>query len=454
MTFTTVNPATGEVLQLYAGWDSDRLESALAGLSLAQANWSGVSLGDRAACLRRLADGLRAQRDGHACLMTLEMGKLIAESRGEIDRCARVCDYFADHGAQFLADEAIDTEAAASYVTHEPLGTILAIMPWNFPFWQVFRAAVPILLAGNTVLVKHAPSVMGCALAIERLFHGAGFPAGAYQNLPIGVDAVPALLADPRIQGVTLTGSVRAGRAVAQLAGANLKKAVFELGGSDPFIVLEDADLAATVEKAVAARFLNAGQSCISAKRFIVVDTIADAFVELLLGRIETLRHGDPQDAATRLAPLARADLRDTLHGQVQASLDAGAKVLAGCAPIAGPGYFYQASLLDQVRPGMPAFDEELFGPVAVVVRARDEGEAVQLANQSRFGLGGSVWTPNRARGERIVRELQCGVAFVNAMVQSDPRLPFGGCKESGLGRELSRHGILEFTNTKTVWIS
>lgn len=453
MLFTSTNPATGEILHTFPFWNSSQVESALAKTPDARTHWSAKDLHERAALISACAAVLRQGKEQFARLISLEMGKLKTEARHEIDKCAWVLEYFASHADEFLADEVVATEATHSVVVYQPLGTILAIMPWNFPFWQVFRATAPMLLAGNAVLLKHAPTVSGCALAIEQAFCDAGFPEGVFQTLLVGVDAVEGLLADSRVHGMTFTGSVRAGREVAQIAGFNLKKTVLELGGSDAFIVLEDADLEWTVAHAIASRFVNAGQSCIAAKRFIVIDSIADEFVERFRCRAQALQAGDPLDDSTSLAPLARSDLRVALHRQVSASLAAGASPVCGCEAMEGPGYFYLPSVLDRVQPGMAAFDEEVFGPVAAIIRVRDEKEAVQLANHSRYGLGGSVWTGDIERGERIIRQLQCGMGFVNAVVQSDPRLPCGGVKESGFGRELSVHGLREFVNLKSVWI-
>ena len=454
MCLNSTNPATGDHLQAYPAWDGGRLDSLLAGLPRAAADWAATPLPRRAALLRAAANELRRGREASARLISAEMGKLIGEARAEIDKCAWACDFLAEHGGRFLAEETVATEAAQSYVAYEPLGSVLAIMPWNFPFWQVFRAAAPTLLAGNTVLLKHAPNVTGCALAVERIFRDAGWPPGVFQTLPITLEPIPKLLADPRIHGLSFTGGLQAGRTVGALAGANVKKAVLELGGSDPFIVLEDAELEQAVPQALAARFGNGGQSCIAAKRLIVVAAVADAFVERLRALVAALRPGDPLDEATTLPPLARADLREALHRQALDSIRLGAIPLAGCAPVAGAGYFYQASLLDRVRPGMPAFDEETFGPLAAVVRARDEAEAVALANQTRYGLGGSVWSADAARGERVARRLRCGMSFVNAVVKSDPRLPCGGVKDSGHGRELAGQGVRAFTNARTVWVA
>ncbi len=396
---------------------------------------------------------LRRRRDELARLITREMGKLIHESTAEVEKCALACDYYAEHAPAFLADEPIASDAGKSCVAYQPLGTVLAVMPWNFPFWQVFRFAAPTLAAGNTALLKHASNVPQCARAVEQVFREAGFPEGVFRTLMIPAAAVGRVIEDERVHAVTLTGSEAAGRSVAGAAGRVLKKSVLELGGSDPFIVLDDADLEPTVQAAVASRYLNCGQSCIAAKRFILVGSVAEPFLEGLRAGAEALVPGDPLQERTTLAPMARHDLRDELHQQVLDSISAGAAPVTGCAPDTGPGAFYQASILDHVAPGMRAWEEELFGPVAIVIRAEDEEQALSIANASRFGLGGSVWTRDAKRGERMARRLECGAAFVNGMVKSDPRLPFGGIKASGYGRELSRHGIREFVNAKTMWI-
>lgn len=453
MAFTSTNPATGAVLKTIQAWGEPALEQCLREVARATPVWAAQPLADRAALLCQLAVLLRMRQEALARLVTLEMGKLRAEALAEIEKCAWGCEYYAEHGAAFLAPERVVTDATQSYVRYEPLGTVLAVMPWNFPFWQVFRCATPALMAGNTVVLKHAANVPQCALAIEELFRDAGFPADVFRTLLIESQQVERVIADPRVQAVSVTGSVEAGRAVAIAAGGQLKKTVLELGGSDAFIVLDDADLEVAVAQAVTARFLNAGQSCIAAKRMIVVQNVADAFVQGLKAAVESLRPDDPLAEATTLAPLARADLRDELHAQVSDSIAQGAIAVTGCAPLPGPGNYYAPSLLDQVKPGMRAWHEELFGPVACVLRARDERDAVRIANDSCFGLGGSVWTQDSARGERITCALQCGAVFVNGIVKSDPRLPFGGIKQSGYGRELSRHGLLEFVNIKTVWI-
>lgn len=449
----SVNPADGRLLATFEPWDAERTESMLARAERAAASWRDTPLAERCEILRRAASVLLSRRDSLARLATMEMGKLATEAQAEIEKCALGCQYYAEHAPGFLADEPIATEARRSYVACRPLGTVLAIMPWNFPFWQVFRFAAPALAAGNTVLLKHASNVPQCALAIEEVLREAGLPEGVFITLMIPVAGVEAVIRDPRVHAVTLTGSEEAGRKVAAVAGAALKKTVLELGGSDPFIVLPDADLELAVDRAMSSRFGNAGQSCIAAKRFIVVGRIADEFVERLRERVEALRPGDPSATDTTLAPLARVDLRDSLHQLVEKSIAQGAVPVSGCRPLDGPGAYYAASILDHVKPGMPAFEEETFGPVASITRAGSADEAVDLANSSRYGLGGSVWTRNVTVGERLALQLRCGCAFVNGMVKSDPRLPFGGVGHSGYGRELSHHGIHEFVNITSVWV-
>lgn len=453
MTFQSINPANGELLAEYPAWDGAAVEQALAQAAAAAPAWAATPLTQRCELMRRAAAGLRERREALARTITLEMGKLRQEALAEVDKCALGCEYYAEHGPAFLADEVIASDAGKSFVAWQPLGTVLAVMPWNFPLWQVFRFAAPALVAGNTGLLKHASNVPQCALAIEAVFRDAGFPDGVFRSLMITASQVDGVIRDARVHAVTLTGSEPAGRKVAAAAGECLKKSVLELGGSDAFVVLEDADLDWTVQQAVASRFLNGGQSCIAAKRFIVVDAIAGQFLPRFQAAVEALRHGDPMNEATTLAPLARPDLRDELHRQVSDSIAAGAVALTGCKPVEGSSNFYQPSILDEVRPGMRAYAEELFGPVAIVIRARDEVDAVRIANDSRFGLGGSVWTTDSARGERVARQLECGCAFVNGLVKSDPRLPFGGTKASGYGRELSLLGMREFLNAKTVWV-
>ena len=453
MILESVNPANGQRLAQFAVWDEQHLMACLAQVERVTPGWAALPLIRRCELLQRVVEILATRREELARLITLEMGKLITEARAEIAKCALVCRYYAEQGPAMLADETVSSDAVRSYIAYQPLGTVLAVMPWNFPFWQVFRFAAPALVAGNTAVLKHAANVPQCARAIEAVFHEAGLPTGVFSALMITAAQVRQVIEDPRIHAVTLTGSEQAGRQVAAAAGECLKKTVLELGGSDPFIVLADADLDAAVSQAVSARFLNAGQSCIAAKRFIVVDEVAEAFLTRFQTAVAALQAGDPLDEATTLAPMARPDLRAELHRQVQASIAAGAVVVTGCAPLPGEGAYYAASILDQVTAGMPAWEEELFGPVAAIIRVADEQEAVTVANGSRFGLGASVWTADRARGEQIAHQLQAGAVFVNGMVKSDPRLPFGGVKASGYGRELARQGLHEFLNVKTVWI-
>ena len=453
MSFSVINPATGEKVKEIPAWDDAQVDSALAEVAAISPQWAATTISERSKLMKKAGEVLRANKDKYAQIITEEMGKLINDSRAEVEKCALACDYYADNAAEFLKDELIESDAGKSYVAHLPIGTVLAVMPWNFPLWQVFRFAAPALMAGNTGVLKHASNVPQCALAIEEVFTEAGFPKGVFKALMIRASQVQKVIEDPRVHAVTLTGSEPAGRQVAATAGANLKKTVLELGGSDAFIVLEDADLDETVKNAVISRYLNTGQSCIAAKRFIVVDAIAEDFVSRFKAAVEALTPGDPKDESTTLAPMARSDLRDELHEQVKDSIAAGAVAVTGCEPIEGDGAFYKASILDQVKPGIRAYHEELFGPVAIVIRARDEVDALHIANDSPFGLGGSVWTKDQIRGEALARNVQAGCTFVNGFVKSDPRLPFGGIKNSGYGRELSSLGIKEFVNAKTIWI-
>jgi succinate-semialdehyde dehydrogenase / glutarate-semialdehyde dehydrogenase len=456
-TLRSVNPATGEELAGFPEHTAEELEAALAEADAAQRAWRLTSFAERRRHLEEAARLLRDGRAGYARLATLEMGKPIAEAEAELDKCAWACEFYAARAERFLADEPVATDALASYVAYQPLGVVLAVMPWNFPFWQVLRFAAPALMAGNGALLKHSPNVPQCALALEQLFARAGFPAGLFRALLVGDAAVAAatgrLLADPRVGAVTLTGSDRAGAAVAATAGRSLKKCVLELGGSDPFLVLADADLAVAAEAAARARFLNGGQSCIAAKRFIVEAPVADEFERRFVDAVAALRVGDPLDPATRVGPLARADLRQALERQVEASVAAGARVLLGGHRLDGPGWFHAPTVLTGVTPDMAVFREETFGPVAAVVRADDERAAVELANDTPYGLGASVWTRDLERAQRLGRRVESGSLFVNAVVASDPRLPFGGVKRSGYGRELAAVGIREFTNIRTFWV-
>ncbi len=453
MSFQTTNPTTGENLSAFEVMNDAAIEQTLSRAASAYRAWSALSVAVRAGYLLKIAQVLRDNKDYYANLITLEMGKLFSEAQSEVEKCALGCDYYAANAPRFLTDEVIESDAGKSFVAYQSIGTVLAVMPWNFPFWQLFRCAAPVLMAGNTLLLKHASNVPQCALAIEEVFRKAGVPGGVMQTLMIKAGQVAEVIRDPRVHAVSLTGSESAGRQVAATAGGSLKKAVLELGGSDAFVVLEDADLDLCVRNAVTSRYLNAGQSCIAAKRFVVLDAIADEFVAHFKAAASQLTMGDPLDPATALAPMARGDLRDELDRQVQDSIQQGAVAVLGCEPMDGKGFYYPASILDYVQPGMRAYDEELFGPVAAVIRARDEADALRIANDSRFGLGGSVWTRDSVRGEAFARRVQTGAMFVNGYVKSDPRLPFGGVKDSGYGRELSWHGLHEFVNAKTVWI-
>ncbi|PYN06138.1 MAG: succinate-semialdehyde dehydrogenase [Candidatus Rokuibacteriota bacterium] len=454
MAIESLNPATGEVLETFREIGREDVERMLATAHAAFLEWRDARYAARAKNMRQAATILRTRKLDYARLMTLEMGKPIVQGEAEIEKCAWTCEYYADHAEALLAEQPRQTDASRSYVRFDPLGVVLAVMPWNFPFWQVFRFAAPALMAGNAAVLKHASNVPRCALTIEEIFREAGFPRGLFATALVGSSAVPALIADRRVAAVTLTGSDHAGSQVAQHAGRELKKTVLELGGSDPFIVLADADLAAAASTAADARLVNSGQSCIAAKRFIVVEAVADRFLDRFVQELRSRRVGDPLARETQVGPQARVDLRDALHRQVEESVKRGAKLLLGGQVPPGKGAFYPATLLTAVDKGMPAFDEETFGPVAAVIRAKDEADAVRLANDSQFGLGASLWTQDRARAERMAAQIEAGSVFVNGLVKSDPRLPFGGIKRSGYGRELSEYGIREFVNIKSVWIA
>ena len=453
MAFVSTNPASGDEIDRYPLHSAEaldsRLDRAVAGF---EANRKR-SAAERARRLERAAELLEDRADRYGALMTREMGKPLDQATAEAEKCAWVCRYYAENGADFLADEAVETDAQRSYVAYEPLGPVLAVMPWNFPFWQLFRFGAPALMAGNAVLLKHAPNVGGCALALEELLRDAGFADHEFQALLIDEPAVADVLADRRVRAATLTGSVGAGKAVAKQAAAQVKPTVLELGGSDPFIVCADADLEAAARVGCTARMQNNGQSCIAAKRFIVEAPVADEFTERFLEEVEALTVGDPTDSRTDIGPLARGDLRETIHDQVERAIGQGAVAAAGGHTLERDGFYYAPTVLTNVEPNTVAFEEEIFGPVASLIVADDAEHAVALANDTRFGLGGSIFTEDREKGERMARELEVGCAFVNEMTKSDPRLPFGGIKESGYGRELSRHGIREFVNAKTVWV-
>jgi succinate-semialdehyde dehydrogenase/glutarate-semialdehyde dehydrogenase len=451
----TISPVDGRVLAEYAWFDVTRTEATIAQAHARQREWAAMGVVKRAGTLHALAQALRARIDDCAERMAAEMGKPLVQGRAEIEKSAWLCEYFAEHGPAMLLDEPAHTEASRSYASPQPLGVLLAIMPWNFPFWQVLRACVPALLVGNAIVVKHAETTLGCSLLLEAIVRDAGVLEGVFANLIVDHKAAADIVADPRIRGVTLTGSVRAGRAIGAVAGRALKKTVLELGGSDAYVVLGDADLERAAKICARARLVNSGQSCIAAKRFIVVEQVAEEFVQLVQAELAGARVGDPRDPDTTVGPLARVDLRDQLHDQVERSVAAGAKVRLGGEVPPGPGAFYPVTLLDQVVPGMPAAEEELFGPVAAIMHARDDAHAIATANGSEFGLGAVVFTGDIPRGETIAREqLDAGCCFVNDQVRSDPRLPFGGIKSSGHGRELGRAGLFEWVNLKTVWVA
>ncbi len=448
-----VNPATGETIRSYPETSPREAAAAVEAGHEAFLSWRRLTVAERGRFLAGAAALLRERTGRYARLMSLEMGKPIREARAEVEKCAWVCDYFADHAAAMLQPERVRTDARASYVAFQPLGVVLAVMPWNFPFWQALRCAAPALAAGNAMVLKHASNVPGCALAVEEVLRDAGLPEGLFRTVLVGSSAVQALLEHPLVQAVSLTGSTAAGRAVGALAGRLLKKAVLELGGSDPYVVLEDADLEQAAATCVQSRLINTGQSCIAAKRLVVVRKVYQAFTEMVVQGMRSARMGDPLEEATQIGPLARADLREELHRQVTDSVSRGARLLLGGRIPDGPGAFYPPTVLSEVAPGMPAWQEELFGPVAALIPADGEAEALRAANDSPFGLGAALFTRDRERGERLAREeLQAGNCFLNAFVRSDPRLPFGGVKDSGFGRELSRYGILEFVNIKTVY--
>lgn len=451
--FQSINPATGAVLETFEETRPDELEQILARGDARAREWARAPVPERAEHLKTAARLLRERKDRYARTMALEMGKPLAQGAAEAEKCAWACEYYAEHAAAMLADVPRPSDATRSYIRFEPLGVVFAIMPWNFPFWQVFRFAAPALAAGNAGLLKHAPNVSRCALAIEEVFHDAGFPEGLFRAVFLSNERAAEVIADPRVRAVTLTGSDRAGSQVAAQAGRHLKKTVLELGGSDPFVVLEDADVDAAARVGAEARLINSGQSCIAAKRFLVVEAVADRFLERFTAELARRKMGDPLDAATELGPQARTDLRANLHRQVLESVARGARLVLGGTLPGGPGAFYPPTVLLAVEPGMPAFDEETFGPVAAVMRVADEAAAIRAANRSVYGLGASVWTRDGARGERIARDLEVGSVFVNGLVKSDPRLPFGGVKRSGYGRELAEFGLREFVNVKSVWV-
>lgn len=449
----SINPATADTIATYDPMDQQTLDTIATKSREAQKGWRQRSFDERAALLKKVADLLETNKEQYAELMAREMGKPLAQGVSESEKCAWVCNYYAEHAGQFLEDEMIASDADKSYITYNPLGTVLAIMPWNFPFWQLFRFAAPALMAGNAAILKHASNVTGCALAIESLIHEAGIPEPLFRTVIADNDQIQELIKHPKIAAVTLTGSTRAGKAVASTAGSVLKKSVLELGGSDPYVVLADADIEQTAETCVSSRLINSGQSCIAAKRFIVTEGNYDSFLDAVVALMKEKTVGDPFEDDTDVGPMARKDLRDGLHQQVQQSVEQGAECILGGQIPDREGAYYPPTVLTNVAQGMPAYQEELFGPVASIIKVKDEQEAIEVANDTNFGLGAAVFSRDVDRAEEIAaRKLEAGCCFVNAFVKSDPRLPFGGIKESGFGRELSHVGIKEFVNIKTVY--
>jgi len=450
----SINPANLQVIKTYHSFQHAKVNEIINLTQNAYGDWQETSFSQRSKLMMNASGVLRKNKEDYSKLMTLEMGKPIAQSRAEVEKCAWVCEYYAENAEKFLIDELISTDASKSFVSYQPLGIVLAVMPWNFPFWQVFRFAAPGLMAGNAGILKHASNVSGCALAIEEVFGEAGFPENLFRTILVPSSQMEDVIRNEKIKAVTLTGSVPAGKAVAKTAGSVLKKTVMELGGSDPYVILEDADLEMSADTCVTARLINGGQSCIAAKRFVVVEKIYNSFEKLFVEKMKSKKMGDPFDKSSHIGPQASITLRDELHEQVEKSIKLGAKLLLGGKIPEIDGAWYPPTVLSNVKKGMPAFDEELFGPVAALIKANDEAEAIEIANDSIFGLGAAVFTQDVKRGEKIAKEkLQAGCCFVNAFVKSDPRLPFGGIKESGYGRELSSFGIREFTNIKTVYI-
>jgi len=455
MKIFSVNPATGKRIKKYKAHSDKEINKKITETHNAWLQWKHTDSNERSRLLNNMADVLHQQKDELAHLMALEMGKPLAQGLAEIDKCASVCNYYADNAADYLKEQLITTEASKSYVTFKPIGVVLAVMPWNFPFWQVFRFLAPALAAGNCGVLKHASNVPGCALAIEQIVKEAGFPNKVFQTLLASGSQVEKIIEHEKIMAVTLTGSTVAGQKVAQKAGSLIKKTVLELGGSDAYMVLEDADLEEAAEMCVNSRIINSGQSCIAAKRFIVVKAVEKEFTRLFLQKMAAKKMGDPMEKDTDIGPQARVDLRDELHEQVKASIAKGAKCILGGVIPTGKNAFYPPTILTKVKPGMPAHDEELFGPVAAIISAKDENDAIKIANGSVFGLGGAVFTKDKKRGDLIAStKLEAGSCFVNSMVKSDPRLPFGGIKQSGYGRELGLFGIHEFVNIKTIYLS
>ena len=453
MKFASINPATGETLQIFEEMSAEAASSAIEYSHQAFQSWKNLSFAERAVHMLKMSDLLLAKKTGLAQLMAREMGKPLAQGVAEAEKCASVCRYYAEQAEFFLTEDLIRTEATKSYVTFEPLGPVLAVMPWNFPLWQVFRFAAPTLMAGNTALLKHASNVSGCALEIEKLFVEAGFPKNVFSTLLISSSHVDSVVKHPLVKAVTLTGSTEAGRDVARSAGENLKKIVLELGGSDAYIVLADADIDAAVELCVKSRLINSGQSCIAAKRFVVVKEVIKPFTEKFVKLMQSKKMGSPLSDDTAVGPLARHDLQEQLHQQVLTSVKNGAVLALGGQIPVDNGAYYVPTVLTNVKPGMPAYDDELFGPVAAIIEASDEADAIRLANDSVFGLGSAIFSRDTARAEKLALQLESGCCFINAIVASDPRLPFGGIKTSGYGRELGSYGIKEFVNIKTIYV-
>jgi len=450
---TSINPATEKEIASYERITPKTAKDKVAKANETHQSWKKTTFVERSKLMNKLADIFEENKEKYAQLATQEMGKTLKQSISEIEKCAKICRYYADNIQDLLADEIIKTEAKKSYITYLPLGVVLAVMPWNFPFYQVIRFAAPAVMTGNTGVLKHASNVQGCAFALEEAFKKAGFPEGVFTNLNINSDAIKAIIEDKNIIGVTLTGSEPAGRSVAKIAGENLKKTVLELGGSDAYIILEDVDLEKVTDLATYGRLQNNGQTCIAAKRFIVVEEIYDDFLKMFTQKMAAAKMGEPTNNDTYYGPMARVDLRDEIHNQVEKTIKQGGKLILGGKIPNKKGAYYPATILADLKPGMTAFDEELFGPVASVIKAKDENEAIELANNSTFGLGSGVLTGNSERGEKIALQLEAGNSFVNKLVASDPRLPFGGIKNSGYGRELYDFGVKEFVNTKTIWV-
>lgn len=449
----SINPFNNKLITEYKDHSISDVDSIINDVYKEWKNWKSTSFVLRSKLMKNAGEILRSESQKFAELMTSEMGKVISQAKAEIEKCAALCDYYAENAQQMLSDELIQTDASKSYVSFEPIGSIFAIMPWNFPFWQVFRFAVPNLMAGNTAILKHAPNVCGCSLAIEEIFQKAGFPENVFRSLIIPVELAERVIANDLVAGVTLTGSAGAGSIVASQAGKYLKKSVLELGGSDPFIVLKDADLGKACQVGTDSRLLNAGQVCISAKRFIVEEEIADEFIESQKRLFENYKIGDPMKTEIEMGPMARLDLLENINDQVQKSIEMGASLICGGKIIESEGFFYQPTILTNVKKGMPVYDEETFGPVSVIIRVKNTEAAIKVANDTMYGLGASIWTTDLSRGEAVACKIEAGAVFVNRMTKSDVRMPFGGIKKSGYGRELAAYGIKEFLNIKTIWI-